>query len=66
MAFDAEERSRDMCLLETGEEEGVYLASFNHDVLRKYREREVWGNTFRRPRRYESLTSTQIRTSFGR
>jgi N-carbamoylputrescine amidase len=66
MAFDAEERSRDMCLLETGEEEGVYLASFDLEVLRKYREREVWGNAFRRPHRYEALASTQIRTSFRR
>lgn len=58
IAFDAEERSRDMCLLETGEEEGVYLASLDLDVLRKYREREVWGNAFRRPHRYDALTST--------
>jgi N-carbamoylputrescine amidase len=66
IAFEADERSRDMCLLETGEEEGVYLANFDLDVLRKYREREVWGNAFRRPHRYEVLTSRQIRPSSRR
>jgi N-carbamoylputrescine amidase len=65
MAFDAEARSRDMCLLEAGEEEGVYIASFDLDILRKYREREVWGNAFRRPHRYEALTSTQLRKSYS-
>lgn len=47
---------RDMCILEAPEEEGIYLAEIDMDMLRHYREREVMGKGYRRPGRYGILT----------
>lgn len=58
--------SRDMCILETGGEEGIYLASFDLDMLRDYRSREVHGNAFRRPEKYALLLETAIQPPFIR
>ncbi len=51
-----EHGSRDTLIIEAGEEEGIYLATFDLDELRRYREREVHGNKYRRPTRYGLLT----------
>jgi N-carbamoylputrescine amidase len=59
-------RSREMLLIEAGESEGVYLARFDLDRLRAYRTREVWGNAFRRPRRYSLLTALEVEPPFVR
>ena len=48
---------RDMCILEAPEEEGVYLAEINMDMLRDYRDREVMGNKYRHPNKYKSLAT---------
>jgi predicted amidohydrolase len=66
MAFGEDGNSRDTCLVEAGEEEGVYLAPFDLEQLRAYREREVWGNAFRRPHRYGLLTSMEVAEPFVR
>lgn len=47
--------SRDMCVLEAPEEEGIYIAELNVDQLREYRTREIHGNAFRKPRLYGKL-----------
>ena len=56
VAFDQDGRSRDTLIVEAGEAEGVYLATFDLDRLREYRAREVWGDAFRKPGRYGPLT----------
>jgi predicted amidohydrolase len=66
MAFDAHGNSRDTLLVEAGEQEGVYLAAFDVAALRAYRARETWGNAFRRPHRYGSLTSPGVSPPFKR
>ena len=66
MAYDELERSRDMLLVEAGEQEGIFMARFEIDKLRQYRRREVWGNAFRRPQAYTLLTSMQVETPFQR
>ncbi len=66
IAFDGSGRSRDMLLVEAGEQEGVCLAAFDLEALRGYRQREVWGNAFRRPQRYGLLTSMEVRPPFVR
>ena len=66
IAFDAEENSRDMLLVQAGEAEGIYLARFDLDRMRAYRAREVWGNAYRRPQVYTALTSTQVDAPFQR
>ena len=48
---------RDMCILEAQEEEGIYLAEINMDMLRDYRDREVMGNKYRHPNKYKSLAT---------
>ena len=49
--------SRDTLIVEAGEAEGIYLASFPMDKLRDYRRREVHGNAYRRPEKYHALIS---------
>lgn len=71
-AFDAiayrpgEEGSRDTLILEAGEAEGVYLAAFPLDELRRYRAQEIHGNAYRHPRKYRLLVAEEIREPFQR
>lgn len=64
--YDANGNARDALVVEAGEEEGVYVASFDMDKIRDYRTRETWGNAFRRPHRYELLTSLDVEDPFVR
>jgi predicted amidohydrolase len=65
MAFD-ENGSRETCLVEAGGEEGVYLAAFDVSRLRAWREREVWGNAYRKLRPYRLLTVQAVVPPFVR
>jgi predicted amidohydrolase len=47
--------SRDMCVLESPEKEGIYLAEIDMDLLREYREHEIMGDKYRHPDKYEIL-----------
>ena len=58
--------SRDTCILQADEEEGIYIAALDLEQLRAYREREVHGNAFRRPTKYAILTDTQVEPPFVR
>lgn len=58
--------SRDTCILEAGEEEGIFLAELDLPMLREYRREEVHGNAYRRPEKYGILTDTVIRKPFIR
>ena len=51
--------SRDTLIIEAGESEGIYMASFPMDELRDYRRREVHGNAYRRPSTYHALISEE-------
>jgi predicted amidohydrolase len=66
MPFDDCGRDRDMLLIEAGEGEGVFLADFDLAALRDYRQRETWGNAFRRPHRYAALTAESVLPPFVR
>ncbi len=46
---------RDMCILEAPDEEGIYLAEIDLDLLREYRANEVMGNKYRHPEKYRIL-----------
>lgn len=46
---------RDMCILEAPEQEGIYLAEIDMDMLREYRKHEVMGNRYRHPDAYRLL-----------
>ena len=58
--------SRDTLIIEAGEAEGVYIASFPMDELRDYRRREVHGNAYRRPKKYHALIREEKAEPFVR
>lgn len=58
--------SRDMCILEASETEGIYIAELDMDMLRNYREREVHGNAYRHPHKYGMLLEEKIGYPFIR
>ncbi len=66
MAFNRDESSRDMLIIEADESEGIYLAEFDLEKLRAYRTHEVWGNAFRKPSAYGPLTSPNVDKPFVR
>ncbi len=66
VAFDANGRSRDTLIVEAGESEEVYLAAFDLDEIRAWREKEAWGNAFRKPRCYGPLVSPNVEAPFIR
>ncbi|MCA9448648.1 MAG: carbon-nitrogen hydrolase family protein, partial [Candidatus Omnitrophica bacterium] len=49
-----------------GEEEGIFLAEFDLDRLRQNRRKRIWGNAYRRPHRYDILTSQESETVWDR
>ncbi len=58
--------SRDTCILQAGEGEGIYTAELDLDMLRRYRESEVHGNAYRHPKKYGLLTETAVEKPFVR
>lgn len=58
--------SCDTCVLEAGEQEGIYLAELDMDMIREYRSREVHGNSYRRPELYKQLISEEKNAPFIR
>ncbi len=67
MGFAGEDGpSRDTVVIEAGENEDIYLARFDLDRLREYRQRETWGNAFRKPRAYSILASMDVEPPFVR
>ena len=53
-------------LLADAETEGLFYAAFDMDAIRKYREREMMGNTFRKVQAYSDLLSDEIQYPFKR
>lgn len=60
------EGSRDTCILQAGGEEGIFMAELDLERLREYREREVHGNAYRRPRKYSLLVDPKVDPPFIR
>lgn len=58
--------SRDTCIMQADETEGIFIAGLDLDQLRKYRKSEVHGNAYRHPKRYKLLTDTKIQKPFIR
>lgn len=50
--------SKDMCVFEAGDGEGIYIAKLDIGMLREYRKREVWGPVNRRPELYGMITGS--------
>ncbi len=66
VAYDENGNEMNNLLLMAGEEEGIYMAEFDMTYIRKYRQREVWGNSYRKVGTYKSLLSEKILPPFLR
>ena len=55
-----------MLIIEAGEHEGIFMADFPIDALRKYRSTEVHGNAYRHPSKYKQLVEECIEPPFIR
>ncbi len=60
------EGSRDTCILEADDGEGIFIAEFDMESIRAYRNDEVHGNAYRRPQKYKLLTEEKIEPPFVR
>ncbi len=58
--------SRDTCILQADEKEGIYLAELDLERLRRYRESEVLCNAYRNTKKYVLLVDTNIDNAFIR
>ena len=58
--------SRDMCILEAGEDDGIYYADIDLTLLRAYRSNEVHGNAYRHPEKYKILIDESVSEPFIR
>ena len=58
--------ARDTLIVEAGESEGVYMASFPIDRIRAYRKEEVHGNAYRHPSKYHILIEEAVKEPFIR
>jgi len=58
--------SRDTCVLEAGEEEGIFIAELDVETLRRYRNTEVHGNAYRHPEKYDILLDNKVEAPFIR
>lgn len=66
MAFNRDESSRDTCVVMGDQHEGILFAEFDMHQLREWRQREVWGNAYRKPGQYQLLTSQEALPPFDR
>ena len=58
--------SRDTCIVEADEKEGLYIADFDMEMLRHYRLTEVHGNAYRKPEKYKMITEQDKKAPFIR
>jgi len=65
-AKDDDNVTRNHCILECGNDEGVFIAEFDLDMMRKYRESEVWGNAYRKVYAYNDIISKNVKNPFIR
>jgi predicted amidohydrolase len=49
-----------------GENEGIYVAEINLGRMREIREKTIYGNAYRRPHKYELITSPEVEKPFER
>lgn len=63
---DEEGRALDHKLVEADENEGIVLATFDLDALRAYRQREIGGDAYRKPRAYSALVADAPASVFVR
>ncbi len=65
IAFD-EQGSIDTTLVEADDHEGIWMAEFDLKSIRDYRNREIWGNSYRKPKVYDKLIGAKVVEPFVR
>jgi predicted amidohydrolase len=63
---DEEAGPRDTTIVVAGPEPGIFLARFDLDRLRRFRERETQGDAYRKPSAYAPIVSNEVRPPFAR
>ncbi len=58
--------SRDTCIMEASGQEGIFVAEFDMDMLRTYRQNEVHGNAYRKPDKYMDIIKKTVSEPFVR
>jgi len=69
VAFDGmREKGKDYnpLVVIANEDEGIWYADFDINKLRQYREKEIWGDAYRKPRLYRKLSEDNLREPFIR
>jgi predicted amidohydrolase len=66
ICFDEKLNELDDTLLEAGEEEAILVADFDMQMIRRYREKALWGDAYRKPEQYEMLLSHETLEEFKR
>ncbi|QSO49938.1 carbon-nitrogen hydrolase family protein [Alicyclobacillus mengziensis] len=56
----------DPTVVEADESEGIWIVEFDLEQLRRYRERETWGNAYRKPRTYQALVNETVKPPYAR
>lgn len=57
---------RDTLITDCGGDEGIFIADFPIEEIRRYREKEVHGNAYRHPKKYMKLVEERINPPFIR
>jgi predicted amidohydrolase len=57
VCYDPDGRPHPSKLVEAGEHEGIFIATFDLDAARAYRAKEPWGANYRHPGAYTALTA---------
>ncbi len=66
MTFDEKGNYTDNEIMMLGEEEEIAVAEFDMAAIRKWRERETWGNAYRKVYAYGEIVKTQVKYPFVR
>ena len=66
ICFDDDLNALDDTVMEAREEEAILIADFDMQRLRRYREKAVWGDAYRKPDQYGLLRSHETREEFKR
>lgn len=66
IAFNQNGSSRNTCIAMGDEKEGIIVAEFDMEKIRDWRQRETWGNAYRKPGQYQLLISKEILAPFVR
>jgi predicted amidohydrolase len=64
--FTEDGHTVDPTVVEADESEGIWMAEFDLDALRRYRNRETWGNAYRKPKAYKALVEETVQAPFLR